>query len=103
VSRRSSFLEDLFTLATRMHWLVALAGAAAVWALLEYLAQRWGTGRLAGATLMQGGGGFVILGTVARLLRFVVPPILVLGGLTGFSCDGGEGAFSMRRRAIRRN
>ena len=83
MSRRSSFLEDLFTLATRMHWLVALASAAAVWALLEYLAQRWGTGRLAGATLMQGGGGFLILGTLARLLRFVVPPILVLGGLTG--------------------
>jgi restriction system protein len=66
-----------------MHWLVALASAAAVWALLEYLAQRWGTGRLTGATLMQGGGGFLILGTFARLLRFVVPPILVLGGLTG--------------------
>jgi hypothetical protein len=55
VSRRNSFLNDLFTLATRMHWLAALATAGALYVLLNYFAQRWGTGRLAGATLMQGG------------------------------------------------
>ncbi len=83
VSRRNSFLNDLFTLATRMHWLAALASAAALWALLDYLSQRWGSGRLAASTLMRGGGGYIILGTFARLLRYVLPAVLVAGAFVG--------------------
>jgi restriction system protein len=83
VSRRNSFLNDLFTLATRMHWLAALATAGALYVLLNYFAQRWGTGRLTGATLMQGGGGYLVLGTFARVLRYALPSVLVLGALVG--------------------
>jgi restriction system protein len=83
VGRRPSVLEDLFVLATRIPFVGAVAVAAGLWALFDYLSRRWGFGPLQRGTLGVAGGGYLFLGAIAGVLRYALPAIILLGSATG--------------------
>jgi restriction system protein len=83
VSRRSSFLEDFFLLSTRIPFFAAVGISAALWALFDFLSKRWGVGPLQLGTFDRVGGGYLFLGTIAGVLRFAVPAIVLIGSAVG--------------------
>ena len=83
MSRRSSFLEDLFLFSTRIPFFAAVGISVALWALFDFLSRRWGVGPLQFGTFGRVGGGYLFLGTIAGVLRFAVPAIVLIGSAVG--------------------
>lgn len=80
--RQTGLLEDLVSIASRMSWQAGLAAAVLSWAVLHFAAVLL-TPIKAVATLGELGqyAARSLLGTMARLLQYVVPVCLLFGAL----------------------
>jgi restriction system protein len=91
MGRRTANGKALFKLAVQLPWFVSLATAAALWAGFDYLSYRWGAPMFGTASPPGTAPGFVLLGTVSRILRYVLPLVFVAGSLAGLVRGGRRG------------
>jgi restriction system protein len=91
MGRRTANGKALFKLAVQLPWFVSLATAAALWAGFDYLSYRWGAPMFGTASPPGTAPGLVLLGTVSRILRYVLPLVLVAGSLAGLVRAGRRG------------